>query len=204
MDVHKICDTVKPILEKYNNDEYIEMELRLGKFNGTFFDTNVGKDIYDKILHSLYAYKGWESVSNFTSEVYHRNEDNTRLTIREDTGEETLIKKERVCVEDFKKLENTPYDIRFCVSRETPIEDDGNNDFSSKKIKNRTSFVRKNLSIDMTVCQGTSEDMDSEEFTVFQIEFEIIDPRKVTDIDTLFNIIHKVKDLFNILGTYIC
>ena len=61
-----------------------------------------------------------------------------------------------------------------------------------------------NLSIDMTVCQGTSEDMDSEEFTVFQIEFEIIDPRKVTDIDTLFNIIHKIKDLFNILGTYIC
>ena len=101
MDVHKICDTIKPILEKYNNDEYIEMELRLGKFNGTFFDTNVGKDIYDKILHSLYAYKGWESVSNFTSEVYHRNEDNTRLTIREDTGEETIIKKERVYVEDF-------------------------------------------------------------------------------------------------------
>lgn len=56
----------------------------------------------------------------------------------------------------------------------------------------------------MTVCTGTMEDMDSEESTVYQIEFEIIDPRKVENLDTLFNIIHKIKNLFNILDTYIC
>ena len=204
MNVHAICDAVKPLVDKYKDEEYIEMELRLGKFNGTFFDTNVGKETFDKYLAGLYKYNGWESVNNITTEVYHREEDKTRLTIDEKSGDETFIKKERIRVDDFKKVENAPFDIRFGISKETPIEDDGNSTFNSKKIKNRTSFVRKNLSIDMTVCQGTVEDMDSEEYTVYQVEFEIIDPRKVDDIDTLFNIIHKLKDFFNMLDNYIC
>ena len=204
MNVHTICDSIKPLVDKYKDEEYIEMELRLGKFNGTFFDTNVGKQTYDKYLAGLYKYTGWESISNVTSEVYHREEDKTRLTIEEKTGDETLVKKERVHVEDFKQVENAPFDIRFGISRETPIEENGNSTFDSKKIKNRTSFVRKNLSIDMTVSTGTVDDMDAEESTVFQVEFEIIDPRKVKDMDTLFNMVHKVKDFFNMLDNYIC
>ena len=204
MNVHTICDSIKPLVDKYKDEEYIEMELRLGKFNGTFFDTNVGKQTYDKYLAGLYKYTGRESISNVTSEVYHREEDKTRLTIEEKTGDETLVKKERVHVEDFKQVENAPFDIRFGISRETPIEDNGNSTFDSKKIKNRTSFVRKNLSIDMTVSTGTVDDMDAEESTVFQVEFEIIDPRKVKDMDTLFNMVHKVKDFFNMLDNYIC
>jgi hypothetical protein len=136
--------------------------------------------------------------------VYFRSEDKTRLTIDESTGDETIVRKESVRKEDFKQSGEIPYDIRFGISRETPIEDDGNSTFTSKKIKHRTSFIRKNLSIDMTVCTGTMEDMDSEESTVYQIEFEIIDPRKVENLDTLFNIIHKIKNSFNILDTYIC
>lgn len=204
MNVHKICDVVKPLFDKYQNEEYIEMEFRVGKFNGTFFDTNVGEKNYKTILDGLYKYNGWESINSGTSEVYFRSEDKTRLTIDESTGDETIVRKESVHKEDFKQSGEIPYDIRFGISRETPIEDDGNSTFTSKKIKHRTSFIRKNLSIDMTVCTGTMEDMDSEESTVYQIEFEIIDPRKVENLDTLFNIIHKIKNLFNILDTYIC
>ena len=36
MDVHKICDVIKPIFDKYQNEEFVEMEFRLGKFNGSF------------------------------------------------------------------------------------------------------------------------------------------------------------------------
>ena len=204
MNVHKICDVVKLLFDKYQNEEYIEMEFRVGKFNGTFFDTNVGEKNYKSILDGLYKYNGWESINSGTSEVYFRSEDKTRLTIDESTGDETIVRKESVHKEDFKQSGEIPYDIRFGISRETPIEDDGNSTFTSKKIKHRTSFIRKNLSIDMTVCTGTMEDMDSEESTVYQIEFEIIDPRKVENLDTLFNIIHKIKNLFNILDTYIC
>jgi len=204
MNVHEICDVIKPLFDKYQNEEYIEMEFRVGKFNGTFFDTNVGEKNYKSILDGLYKYNGWESINSGTSEVYFRSEDKTRLTIDESTGDETIVRKESVHKEDFKQSGEIPYDIRFGISRETPIEDDGNSTFTSKKIKHRTSFIRKNLSIDMTVCTGTMEDMDSEESTVYQIEFEIIDPRKVENLDTLFNIIHKIKNLFNILDTYIC
>jgi hypothetical protein len=204
MNVHEICDVVKPLFDKYQNEEYIEMEFRVGKFNGTFFDTNVGEKNYKSILDGLYKYNGWESINSGTSEVYFRSEDKTRLTIDESTGDETIVRKESVRKEDFKQSGEIPYDIRFGISRETPIEDDGNSTFTSKKIKHRTSFIRKNLSIDMTVCTGTMEDMDSEESTVYQIEFEIIDPRKVENLDTLFNIIHKIKNSFNILDTYIC
>ena len=65
------------------------------------------------------------------------------------------------------------------------------------------SFIRKNLSIDMTICDGEVEDMDAEDSKVYQVEFEIIDPKKVEDIDTLFKIIHKINDFFN-MSNYIC
>lgn len=63
------------------------------------------------------------------------------------------------------------------------------------------SFIRKNLSIDMTICVGDSHDMDAEDPMSYQIEFEIIDPSCVNTKDELFNIIHKIKDLFKLLDT---
>lgn len=68
-----------------------------------------------------------------------------------------------------------------------------------KKTKTRTSYIRKNLSIDMTSIIGGAQDMDSEDPFTYQVEFEIIKPENVEDKNTLFNIIHKIKDLFNIL-----
>ena len=53
MDVHKICDVIKPIFDKYQNEEFVEMEFRLGKFNGSFFDVDVGIQNYNKILQGL-------------------------------------------------------------------------------------------------------------------------------------------------------
>ena len=43
MNVHKVCDTIEPIFNKYKDDEHVEMEMRLGKYNGKFFDTNIVK-----------------------------------------------------------------------------------------------------------------------------------------------------------------
>ena len=50
MDVRKLCDEIKPTLDKYKDEEYIELEFRLGKFNSTFFDTNIGKENFYKFL----------------------------------------------------------------------------------------------------------------------------------------------------------
>jgi hypothetical protein len=70
-----------------------------------------------------------------------------------------------------------------------------------KKTKRRMSFIRKNLSIDMTVVEGDVEDLDTEDPNSYQVELEIIDPSLVKDDNELFNILHKVKDVFNIFGT---
>ena len=199
MNVHKVCDTIEPIFNKYKDDEHVEMEMRLGKYNGKFFDTNIGEKMYISLMKGLNKYDGWERIETSQTEVFYREKDNLRITIDESTNEETVIRKERVHVEDFKQLEGTPFDIRFCVSKELPIEHDYDSEMDCKKTKTRTSYIRKNLSIDMTSISGGTQDMDSEDPFTYQVEFEIIKPKNVEDKDTLFNIIHKIKDLFNIL-----
>lgn len=199
MNVHKVCDIIEPIFNKYKDDEHVEMEMRLGKYNGKFFDTNIGEKMYINLMKGLNKYDGWERIETSQTEVFYREKDNLRITIDESTNEETVIRKERVHVEDFKQLEGTPFDIRFCVSKELPIEHDYDSEMDCKKTKTRTSYIRKNLSIDMTSIIGGAQDMDSEDPFTYQVEFEIIKPENVKDKDTLFNIIHKIKDVFNIL-----
>lgn len=201
MDVEKLCDKIWPIVCKYRSISHVEMEMRLGKFNGKVFDTNVGKATFDRVLIGLRKYTEWEQVRTIKSEVFYRESDGVRITLDETTNEETIVRKERVKNEDFKKLKDSPYDVRFSVSSETPLTTDINRDMDKKKTKDRMSFIRKNLSIDMTVCVGDSHDMDSEEKVSYQIEFEIIDPSRIQTRDEMFNIIHKIKDVFNLLNT---
>ena len=200
MDVEKLCDKIWPVVCKYRSISHVEMEMRLGKFNGKVFDTNVGKATFDRVLIGLRKYTEWEQVRTIKSEVFYRESDGVRITLDETTNEETIVRKERVKNEDFKKLKDSPYDVRFSVSSETPLTTDINRDMDKKKTKDRMSFIRKNLSIDMTVCVGDSHDMDSEEKVSYQIEFEIIDPSRIQTRDEMFNIIHKIKDVFNLLN----
>lgn len=199
MDVEKLCDKIWPIVCKYKSISHVEMEMRLGKFNGKVFDTNVGKATFDRVLIGLQKYTEWEQVRTIKSEVFYRESDGVRITLDETTNEETIVRKERVKNEDFKKLKDSPYDVRFSVSSETPLTTDINRDMDKKKTKDRMSFIRKNLSIDMTVCVGDSHDMDSEDRVSYQIEFEIIDPSRIQTREEMFNIIHKIKDVFKLL-----
>jgi|TARA_B110000285_G_C15129543_1_gene622580 hypothetical protein len=200
MDVQYLYDKVKPIIDLHRNDEHVEIEIRLGKFNGKMFDTNVGKEPFTAVMRRLQKYTGWEKIMSTSQEVFYRETDNTRITIDENTGEETVIQKHRVHNEDFKNNSNTPFDFRVSISKETPVAD-VDRTMDKKKMKERLSFIRKNLSIDLTTCMGDTHDMDSEDPVVYQIEMEIIDPKTIGDDRQLFNILHKVKDLFNILDT---
>jgi hypothetical protein len=62
----------------------------------------------------------------------------------------------------------------------------------------RESFVRKNLSIDMTIVSGNPADLDSEEENSYQIELEILDPKKITDNNVLYNIVYKINDVLEL------
>jgi acetolactate synthase regulatory subunit len=193
MDIKPIYDKVKPIFETMKGEENVEVELRFGKHNGSLFDTNMGKETWERVLRRLKKYQGWERVQSSVADVYYNDANNIRITVDEDSGEQTMIQKINVVKDDFKC---TPNDIRFSISREIPTF--GEYEMDRKRNKTRHSFVRKNLSIDMTISTGDSVDMDSEESCSYQIEMEIVNPQDVKSDDELYNIIHKISDLVKI------
>ncbi len=194
MDIKHITDTILPSFEALKTEENIEVEVRLGKHNGSLFDTNIGKETWERVLKGLKNYDGWESTNYTESDVYYNDNSNVRITSNEDTGEQTMIQKISVVKEDFKC---DPLDVRVCIAREIPTS--GEYEMDRKRTKVRHSFVRKNLSIDMTISSGDNVDMDSEEEASYQIELEIVKPGDVDSVYKLFNIINKVNDLVKIM-----
>ena len=53
MNVQKVFDTIQPIFEKYQHEEHVEFEIRLGKFNCGIFDTDVSKEKFEFMMDGL-------------------------------------------------------------------------------------------------------------------------------------------------------
>ena len=193
MNIQSIFDKVKPLFDTLKGEENIEVEMRLGKHNGSLFDTNVGKDAWEKVLKGLRKYKGWDSTKSTVADVYYNDANSIRITTDEDSGEQTMVQKINVVKEDFKC---EPLDVRFSISREIPSF--GQYEMDRKRTKTRHSFVRKNVSIDMTISSGDNVDMDSEDEASYQIELEISNPQDVKNDNEFYNIIHKISDLVKI------
>jgi hypothetical protein len=185
----------EPLIRKHANKPNTEIEFRFGRPSGKGFDTNVGSDVFDKVSRALRKYDGWESTKHTNATVYYF-EGNKRLTVDEETDEQVGHIKKRVLVDDFT-MESAPFDVRLGISNEIPFEYDGDETSTKQTTKERWSFVRKNLSIDMTVVKGTPDDKDSDDDTTYQIEMEIINPSQISDDDNLFKLLHKIFDLMN-------
>lgn len=194
MDTKSITEKIRDVFEAHKNEEHIEVEIRLGKHNGSLFDTNVGKETFERVLKGLRKYDGWEETKTTSTDVFYDDTNGIRITSDEDTGEQVMVQKIKVVKEDFKF---EPLDVRFSISREIPTH--GSYDMDRKRSKLRHSFIRKNLSIDMTVSSGDSVDMDSEDASSYQIELEIVKPSDVGSYNDLFNILHKVNDLSKLI-----
>jgi hypothetical protein len=190
-----LVERVLPFFEAHKNEGDIEVEIRFGKHNGSLFDTNVGKDVWKRVLKGLKKYDGWESTKTSTVSVYYNDNNNVRITADEDLGDQTMIQKISVVKQDFKR---DPLDVRFCVAREIPTS--GEYEMDRKRTKTRHSFVRKNLSIDMTISSGDNADMDSEEEASYQIELEIVKPSDVDSIYKFKNILQKIDDLTKLIS----
>ena len=194
MDTKSITEKIRDVFETHKNEEHIEVEIRLGKHNGSLFDTNVGKETFERVLKGLKKYNGWEETKTTSTDVFYDDTNGIRISSDEDTGEQIMVQKIKVVKEDFK---SEPLDVRFSISREIPTH--GSYDMDRKRSKYRHSFIRKNLSIDMTVSSGDSVDMDSEDASSYQIELEIVKPSDVDSYNDLFNILHKVNDLSKLI-----
>ena len=199
METQTIVDQVKNYIFDNKDIPGIEIEMRLGKSNGTFFDTNVGSKTFDRILKALEKYEGWEDKKVENTEVFYYNESGKRLTWNEETGTQVCVSKQKINHTDFTD-DYVPLDLRVAVAYERPETKPVDEDADRMIEKYRRSFIRKNLSIDMTIVSGDSHDMDDEDPKKYQVELEIIDPSKIEDEAQLFNILHKVSDIFKILA----
>jgi len=192
----ELFDKISPIFLNFQNEKYIEIEMRLGKINRGTFDTNVGQQMFKKVLRGLKKYQGWEKVSKINDVAYYK--DNIRLIIDDDSEESVQVIKQNLVKTDYS-LDNKQFDVRFAVSKEIPCTNEVD-EYTNARKRTRESFIRKDLSIDMTIISGNPSDLDSEEENSFQIEFEIIDPSKIHDKNTLYNIIYKIQDVLLLLG----
>jgi hypothetical protein len=118
----------------------------------------------------------------------------SNVTVDDETDDQQACIKKRVVVDDFQ-LEGFPLDVRLGVSTEVPFEYDGEEESTEQKAKERWSFVRKNLSIDLSIIKGNPDDKDCDDDTMYQIEMEIVDALKIHTSIELFNIIYKVFDV---------
>jgi len=185
------------MIEAHKASENTEIEIRFGRRSGTKFDTNVGQPTFKKVLQALTRYEGWESTDHSEVTVYYF-EGGKRLSVNEQTEEQKGEIKTRVTVDDFQ-LPNEPLDVRLGVSTEVPFEYDGEETSTEQKTKERWSFVRKNLSIDVTIITGNPDDKDSDDDKTYQIEMEIIDPSQIQNKIELFNLLYKVFDIMKLL-----
>jgi hypothetical protein len=188
-----LFDKWAQVIETHKTNENTEIEIRFGRRAGNKFDTNVGQETFKKVLQALTKYEGWESTGHSEVTVYYF-EGGKRLSVNEQTDEQKGEIKTRVAVDDFH-LPNEPLDVRLGVSTEVPFEYDGEETSTEQKTKERWSFVRKNLSIDMTIITGNPDDKDSDEDKTYQIEMEIIDPSQIQNKIELFNLLYKVFDV---------
>ena len=199
MEAHPIFDKWAPIINAHKNSPGTEIEIRFGRAGRGGFDTNVGQATFKKVLGALERYTEWEAKKHTKATVYYF-EGSKRLTVDDETDEQVGHIKKRVKVDDFV-LEGKPLDVRLGVSTEEPFEYDGEETSTEQKTKERWSFVRKNLSIDLSVVKGNPDDPDSDEDTTYQIELEIIKPELVNDNDTMYNLLYKIFDLLKCVGS---
>lgn len=190
--------TFAPVVQQYKTRSNVEIELRLGKISRKKFDTNIGRERFEKILTGLKKYDGWEKVIKSHTTAYIKGD--VRVIDDEDTGTSVCHKKSKIKKLDFE-LEGQPLDVRLCIATEIDCPRPSNDsEFDDMRVRHRESFVRKNLSIDMTRVTGNTDDPDSEDTEQYECEFEIVDPKAVTDDIVVSNILYKVFDVLKLLA----
>ena len=184
-------------LEVSSEGEKIECEFRFGKCNQNYFDTDVGETKYAILLRALQKYPHWDEVVHKNSTCYYQ--DNLRVEIDDDTEDVTVLDKRTEFCFEYTHLPH--YDVRFSVARETRVQDATIPEVVDfMRHKRRVSFLRKNVSIDLTVVDGNSVDKDDETETRYELEVEIVDLSLVSSEAQLFNTLYKLQCILDVLG----
>ncbi len=186
-----------PVVHQYKTRSNVEIEMRLGKISQKKFDTNIGRERFEKILRGLKKYDGWESTRTSVTTAYIKGD---IRAIDDEKGNTSWHKKAKLKKVDCE-LPGQPLDVRLSVATETFIKKPETDcEFDEMRVRHRESFYRKNLTIDMTRVTGNPDDPDSEETESYECELEIDNPKEITDDVVLYNIFQKVFDVLKLLA----
>lgn len=191
-----ILQFIKPHLSK----NHLELEFRLGKKNGTYFDTNIGKENFEKMHRRLMRYPSWDAIKQQNATVFYGARKGLRVVYDEDRDEQVSCVCKYNAANMDQILKDQPFDVRISVSIENPATYDVDKDtFTMERKRRRTSFIRKGLSIDMSIVENGG-DKDSENPLCYQVELEIIDPPSTLDANKLTNHYQKIFDVLKLLS----
>lgn len=194
--IRTIFDTIEPTFQKFQGKNK-EFEFRLGRASNKGFNTDVGKETFEKVLKGLQKYTGWETSLEKQDTMYYAP-DNIRLCVDDSTDESTKMQKKNLYKKDFTFSE-AALDIRFAIASEIPMPSENDEtEYETTRHRQRWSFFRKNVIIDMTIIKGEPEDKDAEDDTSYQIEIELISAEK--DKDTMYNSVYKISDVLDLIN----
>lgn len=188
---HDAIVKLSELVDKYKDEENLEIEFRLGYLDNDEFKTDVGKEFFDKITNNLVDSTVWTSIDVENSEDYFYN--GKRLTITDKDQKGVCIRKDKLSVVDFI-FSGTGFDLRISFSKEMPTNRFPKEKATYKRIKERTSYNFKHLSYDLT--KVTFEENTVEDH-VFEIELETkkLDLSKMTSQYLIHDSLLKIKDM---------
>ena len=188
-------NSIIPYIEKYKDYPNLELEIRLGFFeDNKYFSTAIPEDFFKKIGQTLETNPNWNSTERVVVNDYFNN--GLRMSVFSD-GKRECIKKVKLVTMDFT-FENTPFDVRVCISQEHPRDIDNfeDNEIIFKREKDRLSYKHKAWSFDITTIktiENTIEDI------TFEVELEVSNLQKALEDYSTKYLVHssllKIKDL---------
>ncbi len=181
-------------VEKFKNEKNIEFEFRLGFIDDGKFDTDVPIEFFNKIMSKLQSNKNWEHVEKRNTVDYFHSGYRIGVT----NGNTECIKKSKLVTIDFK-FEETPFDIRFCISKEEPCKlndiDKKIKSSEHKREKNRTRFKHKHWYFDMTQVKEVENTIGN---VTHEVELDVNLGNSETAIEyVVYSSLLKLNDLVN-------
>lgn len=168
--------TLVPLIDKYKNEKYLELEFRLGhlklneKKNFTF-NTDISEEFFNKIKEELDNSTAFKSKE--TNEIKDEFSEKIRRSVTRNANSTTvnttqiIIKKEKLCTIDFN-LDGTPFDIRVSFSKEVPVKNFDESKIEYTRTKKRNTYVYKKFNYDLTEVSGTTSGVEAKSY-----EFEL-------------------------------
>lgn len=167
------------LIESTRGERYLEIEARIGRIQTsapkpgmvqerTTFEADVGKHALQRIVQKLDSNPEW-SFQNNSKTVDTFYPQNVRQTV-DANGKRDTIRKERLYVLDIP-LPDSAFDVRICVSRETPLPYSCGETIGRRE-KKRTSYGHKD-----TFRYDVTETMDDQGHTTHEFELELLAPQ---------------------------